>query len=242
MPNHKNMTFGLAKQISFAALLVALADGCATRDRFAPLTVLPGTGNNQAAFSRAERTIQNLFPTRYRATQRAIVTASGKQFTCDGLLEVSPAEGHHLAIVSSFGTVTDLRVKTDGGCELLKVTPLFREDWSRRFVARDLRRLFIAPADLLPAGKLADGGVVLRSPSDSTGVTAEYVFSADGSRWRELDLIRDEKIFYHATPKDFGIFPGFSAEIPGRFEVSAEAYQLELQITELLAPKPEVRR
>jgi len=180
------MTLRLAQRTFFATLLVALTGGCATHDHFATPAVLPDDSHHQAAFLCAERTIINLFPARYRATQRAIVTVGGRQFTCDGLLEVSPAEGCHLAIVSSFGVVTDLRVKADGGCEVLKVTPLFREDWSRRFVARDLRRLFIPPADLQPAGRLADGRIVLQTPPDASGVTARYILllmAAAGGNW-----------------------------------------------------------
>ena len=231
------MTASLAQKIWFAALLVALTGGCATQNHFAMPAVFPDDGNHQAAFSRAQLTISNLFPARYRATQRAIVTAGGRQFTCDGLLEVSPAEGHHLAIVSSFGVVTDLRVKADGDCELLKVTPLFREDWSRRFVARDLRWLFVAPANLKPVGQRADGASVLQTAPDSSGVTARYIFSADGTRWRELDLMRDGKTFYRATPNNFRKYPDVSDEIPGGFDVSAEAYRLELRITGLTVTK-----
>ena len=231
------MSVGIAKRIWFTALLAMLTGGCATQNHFATLAVLPDDGHHQAAFLRAEQTLKNLFPARYRATQRAIVTIGGRQFTCDGLLEVLPTEGCHLAIVSSFGVVTDLRVRADGGCELLKVTPLFREDWSRQFVARDLRRLFMAPANLRPAGQLADDSVVLQTPQDASGVTAQYVFSADGARWRELDLMLDEKIFYRAVPKNFRKFPGTSAEIPGEFDVRADNYQLELRITELTVAK-----
>jgi hypothetical protein len=184
--------------------------------------------------------MENLFPAEYRATQRAIVTAGGKQFTCDGLLNVSPAEGHHLAIVSTFGVVTDLRVKADGGCELLKVTPLLREDWSRRFVARDLRWLFVAPAHLRPAGHFADGKLNLLTAEDSAGVTAQYVFSPDGTRWQELDLWQDGKTFYRVVPKHFRKFAGTPAEVPDEFDVSAEAYRLELRIAELTVPNTEV--
>ena len=237
MPNPKTMTLRLAQKILFAALLIALTGGCATHDHFATHAILPDDGHHQAAFSIAERTIKNLFPVRYRATQRAIVTVGGRQFTCDGLLEVSPTEGCHLAIVSSFGVVTDLRVKPDGDCELLKVTPLFREDWSRQFVARDLRRLFMAPANLQPAGQLADGSVVLQTTPDASGVTAQYVFSADGVRWRELDLMRGGKTFYRVIPKNFQKYPDANVEIPSEFEVSAEAYRLELRITELTVAK-----
>jgi hypothetical protein len=235
------MTARLTKNILSAALLAVLVCGCTTRNHFAPLTVLPDDGNHRAALSQAEQTIRNLFPAQYRATQRAIVTAGGKQFTCDGLLKVSPADGHHLAIVSSFGVVTDLRVRADGDCELLKVTPLFREDWSRRFVARDLRRLFIAPINLRPVGRLADGSMVLQTAPDSAGVTARYVFSANGARWLELDLLQNGKTFYRAVPKHFRKFAGASAEIPGGFDVSAEAYRLELRIAELVVPKAEAQ-
>jgi hypothetical protein len=231
------MTVRLPQRIWLAALLAVLAGGCATHNHFAALAILPDDGHHQAAFLRAEQTIKNIFPGRYRATQRAIVTVGGRQFTCDGLLDVSPAEGWHLAIVSSFGVVTDLRVKADGGCDLLKVTPLFREDWSRRFVARDLRRLFVTPANLQPVGKLADGGIVLQTAPDSSGVSARYIFSTDGARWRELDLMRDGKIFYRATPNNFRKDPDANAEIPGGFDVSAEAYRLELRITELTVAK-----
>ena len=231
------MSFRTVIRFFCIALLAALANGCATRNHFSTPTVIPDNGSDRTAFLRAEQTIKNLFPPQYRAIQRAIVTAGGKQFTCDGLLQVSPAGGHHLAIVSSFGVVTDLRVKANGDCELLKVTPLFREDWSRRFVARDLRRLFGAPANLLPAGRLADGNVVLQTPPDSTGVTARYIFSADGARWQELNLLLDGKSFYRAAPKNFRKHPGTVTEIPGAFEVSAEAYRLELRIAELTVTK-----
>jgi len=231
------MTVRRLQRILFAVLLAALTGGCATQSHFSTPTVLPDDGQHQAAFLRAEQTLKNLFPARYRATQRAIVTVGERQFTCDGLLEVSPAEGCHLAIVSSFGVVTDLRVKADGGCELLKITPLFREDWSRRFVARDLRWLFMAPANVQPAGQLPDGRIVLQTPPDASGMIAYYIFSTDGARWRELDLTRSGKIFYRATSKDFRKYPDTSAEIPGEFDVRAEAYRLELRITELTVAK-----
>ena len=218
------------KSLLLAALIGTAPGGCATRNHLAAFMVLPDDGNNPAAYSRAERAIQTVFPAQYRATQRAIITAGGKQFTCDGLLTVSPVEGHHLALVSSFGTVTDLRVKADGVTELLKVTPLFREDWSRDFVARDLRRLFVPPANLQPAGRLADGRLELKTVPDSAGVVAEYIFLADGSRWEELDLARDGKIFYRALAKRYRTLTGTASEMPSEFEVSAESYRLELHI------------
>ena len=234
------MFFKTKKHLFLAALVATFAAGCATQKTFTTPAIFPEDGSNHAAFSRAEQMLINLFPAQYRATQRAIVTAGGKQFTCDGLLQVSPADGHHLAIVSSFGVVTDLRIKANGDCELLKVTPLFREDWSRRFIARDLRWLFIAPENLRPAGHFADGKIILQSAPDVGGVTAQYVFSADGRHWQELDLWQNGKMFYRTIPKTFWKFSGMASEVPTTFDVSAEAYRLELRITELTVPKAEV--
>jgi len=202
--------------------------------------VWPGDNGHPAAYTQTQAALQKLFPPHYRATQRAIITAGGKQFTCDGLLQVSPTEGYHLAIVSSFGVVTDLRVATNGDCTLLKVTPLFREDWSRRYVARDLNRLFVAPSALQPAGHLANGNLILQTAPDAAGVTAQYVFSPDGSRWLELNLSRAGKIFYRAVPGHFRKFSGVTAEIPTSFEVQAENYRLELRTAELILPTTEV--
>jgi hypothetical protein len=227
---------------SLPVLLLALVTSCATPNHFATSTMLPGDNGHPEAFAQAQVALRQLFPQQYRATQRAIITAGGKQFTCDGLLQVSPTEGHHLAIVSSFGVVTDLRVATNGDCTLLKVTPLFREDWSRRFVARDLYRLFVTPSTLQPSGYFTNGNLCLQTAPDNSGVTAQYVFSPDGTRWLELNLSRDGKIFYHAVPGHFRKFNGVAAEIPTSFDVQAENYRLELRIAEMTLPPTEVSR
>ena len=78
--------------LSLAACL--LAGGCATPP-FPERPVLPEDGRNPAALRRASQTLAQLFPQRYSAMQRALITAGGKQFTCDGWLTASPAEGHH---------------------------------------------------------------------------------------------------------------------------------------------------
>jgi len=227
------MSHSLVKSFLLAALAVVTTDGCATQNHFSARAILPDDGSHPEAMQRAQHTIAHLFPVRYRATQRAIVTVSGKQFACDGLLTVSSVGGYHLALVSSFGAITDLHVRHDGRVELLKVTPLFRADWSRRFVARDLRWLFISPDHLQPVGRLADGRLVLITTPTANEVTAEYIFSADGSRWQELDLTTNGKTFYRAMATHYLKFPGMATEVPEEFDVNAEAYQLELRITAL---------
>ena len=223
--------------LRFLALIGAVCvSGCASSQVGPPLTVLPDAGRDGAVVARARQTIAHLFPPRYRATQRVIITVGRQQFTGDGVLTVAPGEGCQLAVVSSLGVVTGLRVKPDGACELLKVTPLFREDWSRRFVAEDLRRLFLPPALLEPVGRLADGRLVLQTGADAEGMQARYVFTADGGRWQELELVRGGRSFYHASVRRYRAFAGVPGDVPGEFEVNAGSHRLELRITELSVP------
>jgi hypothetical protein len=237
------------RRFAFKGLLLLLtliaalgASGCATHRGAPARIVLPDDGENREAVSRAQQTIANLFPPRYRATQRAIISVGRQQFTCDGVLTASPGEGYHLAVVSNLGTVTDLRVKADGACELLKVTPLFRESWSRQFVAQDLRWLFVPPADLKPAGRFADGRLVLQTDAGSDGPQARYVFAAPGERWQELELIRNGRSYYRATVRRYCAFAGVPGEFPCEFEVTATTHRLYLRMAELSvssAPKTE---
>lgn len=227
----------LVQSCLLAALLVG-AGGCATRNHFVEQAVLPDDGRRGDAVARARQTLAQMFPARYGATQRAVITVAGKQFACDALLSVSPADGGHLALVSSLGTVTDLRVRADGATELLKITPLFRADWSRNYVARDVRELFLPPAGLERAGWRADGRLVLQFPPDAAGAVAEYVFSPDGSRWEQLSLLRRGKTFYRAIIRRCSKWPALAAAIPDEFEVTAEAYRLDLRVTSLTTEGP----
>ena len=226
----------LGKTLFCATSLVAGITGCATRHDAQQLQVLSGNGTDRAAVVRAQETIAGLFPPRYRATQRSIITVRRRQFTCDGALMVSPDTGCHLAVVSSLGLVTDLRVNNDGGCEILKVTPLFHEAWSRQFVARDLRWLFLPPANPEPAGRLADGRIVLQTRAAADGMLARYVFASTGDRWQELELVKNGRSYYHVTVRRYGAFGGIPAEVPCEFDVAAGPYRLDLRIVELTVP------
>lgn len=177
--------------------------------------------------------LTNIFPAQYRSVQRVILTVAGKQFTCDSVLEVSTNAGWHLAIVSNLGLVAGLRVNRDGSCEALQATPLFREAWTRQFVARDVRRLFIPPPEFVSAGRLADGRLVCKTAPDSDGAVARYVFSADGRQWQELDIWRGGRRVYHAALRGYRAFAGTAREVPAEMEVQAEDYQLHLRLVEL---------
>ncbi|MGA2242167.1 MAG: hypothetical protein ABSH11_09020 [Verrucomicrobiota bacterium] len=213
--------------LAFACLL----SGCISPRPYpvAPLAGIPA----QEAERMARQNLASLFPLQYRSVQRALITVAGKQFTCDGVLEVSTNDGWYLAIVSNLGLVAGLRVNRDGSCEVLQVTPLFREFWTRQFVARDVRRLFIPPPEFVSAGRLADGRLACETVPESDGAVVRYVFSADGQQWQELEVSRGGCREYHALLRGYRAFAGHAREVPAEIEVHAESYQLHLRLVEL---------
>jgi len=216
--------------LAFACLL----SGCVSQ-RFQPATpvvVLAGMPAHEAEQTMRQN-LASLFPPQYRSVQRALITVAGKQFTCDGVLEVSTNTGWQLAIVSNLGLVAGLRVNRDGTSEVLQVTPLFRESWTRQFVARDVRRLFIPPPEFVSAGRLADGRLVCEPAPESDGAVARYVFSADGQQWQELEVSRAGRREYHAWLRGYRTFAGTTRAVPAEMEVQAESYQLHLHLVEL---------
>jgi hypothetical protein len=183
-----------------------------------------------AVFATAEQTVREAFPPAYRAVQRAIITVRQRQFVCDGLLTVSPVEGWHLAVVSTLGLVTDLRVRNDGSAEVLKVTPLFREAWAREYITPELRWLFIPPPNLAPVGRRSDGRLVLEGNRRGDDVTARYVCGADGRRWEELEVVGGQRRLFHAKVSSYGSFPGWPRAVPAEIDVDADTHQLHLRI------------
>jgi len=204
--------------------------GCTTPRTRAPFDLPPAREEQRDAFRRAHRTLAGLFPPAYRATQRAVIDFGRRHYVCDGFLWASPEAGLHLAVVSAFGVVTEVRVKEDGTPEVLKTTALFRESWTREYVSRDLRWLCMAPKELEAVGTLPDGRLVLESRPDAGGVRARYVFSPEGSRWEGLELRRGGRGVYHATVRRWGRLGGWPAEVPVEIEVDAGVYRLNLRI------------
>jgi len=113
------------------------------------------------------------------------------------------------------------------------VTPLFREAWTRQFVARDVRRLFLPPPEFVSAGRLADGRLVCESATESDGAVARYIFSADGQQWQELEIFHGGHREYHVVLHSYRTFPGTAHAVPAEMEVQAEGYQLHLRLVEL---------
>jgi hypothetical protein len=106
-------------------LLVWLAAGCATQPP--PTPPLPSA----------------LFPADALVTQRAILTARGRQFALTGYTVLSKDHGMRLIISEMFGqTLADVLVQRDGNVRVMQSSPLLREKWIARYVAEDLRCVF----------------------------------------------------------------------------------------------------
>jgi hypothetical protein len=228
-----NQTSMLRAATGFIAVAV-LVCGCAS-PRNQPTTtmaVLAGASAQDAKL-KAHEELARLFPQQYRSVQRAVITVSRKQFTCDGVLEVSTNDGWNLAIVSNLGVVTGVRVNRDGSSEAVKVTPLFRESWAQQFVANDVRRLFVPPPEFISTGRLDDGRLVCETPPESDGAVARYIFSTDGQQWRELEILRSGRREYHAVLRGYRTFAGHTREVPAEIEVRAKKYQLHLRVVQL---------
>jgi len=207
--------------------------GCASR-RVRAYPVLPETASDRTVETRARATLADLYPSHYRATQRAIISVGRKQFVCDGVLTVSPQNGAHLAVVSTLGLVAEVQVNTNHASRVLRVTPLFRPDWSREFVARDLRRLFLAPSDLDIAGRLLDGRFVLETRPALEANVVRYILSPTGEKLEEVEVARQGQRLYHALVRRYQKFAGVPAAVPAEFEVRARDYRLELRTAELV--------
>ncbi len=232
-------TFEFRPFFLVAVLLAAVTPlSACTGRRVQAYSVLPETARDQAPEDRARATLAHLFPPEYRATQRAIITIGRRQFVCDGVLTASPNKGLHLAVISALGLVTELEVSTNRTSQLLRVTPLFRPDWSREFVAQDLRRLFMPPPDLEVGGRLPDGRLVLETPPEMQARVARYIFSRNGDRLEEVEVAREGRRLYHASVRRYQKFAGWTPEVPAEFAVTTPAYRLELRTADLVVPAP----
>jgi hypothetical protein len=228
-----------------AVVALACASGCVALPGRALRQAAPVEPRDTDAFATARQTVRGAFPPNYRATHRAIITVHQRQFVCDGLLTVFPVEGWHLAVISTLGLVTDLRVRGDGSAEVLKVTPLFREAWAREYVTQELRWLFTPPLELAPMGRLSDGRLVLEAESRVDAVKARYVCSVDGRRWEELEVVSGSRRLFHAKISDYGSFRGWPRAVPTEIEVDAGTHQLHLRMAMAdagaVAPEKEAR-
>lgn len=137
----------------FPLLLLLLASGCATPPA-------PQINSPRAACS---------FPADAFVTQRAVLTACGRQFTLNGYLALSATGGKRLVVMENFSSVlADVLVKPDGTIHVMRSSPAFRPKWIRRYVAADLQCIF------------GDASCPVKMPSATHFVVERF--------WYKLDL------------------------------------------------------
>jgi hypothetical protein len=83
------------------------------------------------------------FPADALITQRAVLTARGRQFTLNGYLALSATSGKRLIVTENFGSVlADVLVKRDGTIRVMRSSRIFRPAWIERYVAADMQCIF----------------------------------------------------------------------------------------------------
>ncbi|HVM60834.1 MAG TPA: hypothetical protein VMV72_08205 [Verrucomicrobiae bacterium] len=177
------------------SILWLLLAGCAT---VSPV-------RDAATEQRARQALQEACPRGVRLTQRAVVNAAGRQFSCDGIVQVAADGELRAALLSPVGVMAEVRVSPTGSVDVLKTARSFREAWARRYVATTAQWLFAPDEPALQFGRLADGRATLWREGPERTRWA-YVFSADGTRWEELSVSRGWQRFYRAERNGDGGF------------------------------------
>jgi hypothetical protein len=135
-------------------LLVAWIAGCATPPR--------------SSIPRERRA----FPADALITQRGVLTVLGRQFTLNGYLARSAANGQRLIVTENFGGVlADVLVNRDGEVRVMRSSRAFKPKWIRNYMAADLNCIFgDAPAANCPGQMLGTNHFLIKR------------------RWYKLDL------------------------------------------------------
>ena len=138
---------------SFIALM-ALVAGCAS----VPVATLPHPTRE--------------FPADAFITQRAVLTALGRQYPMNGYLARSASGGQRLVITENFGNVmADVLVKPDGSVQVMRASPALHRSWIERYVTSDLKCIF-------------GGGTETNCPGQMLSPT-HFIIQR---RWYKLDL------------------------------------------------------
>jgi len=122
--------------------LVILAAGCSTAPQKTAAPLVHPTWS---------------FPSDARITERAILTARGKEYPLNGFLASSETGGLRLVVTEGFGQVlADVLVTTNGDVHVMRSSRLFRPKWIHHYVATDLLCVFGRPPLADPAVTMPD--------------------------------------------------------------------------------------
>jgi hypothetical protein len=105
-------------------------------------------------------------------TQRAVLTALGRQYPLNGYLALSAAGGRRLIVTGTVGAVlADVLVKPNGMVFVMRSSKQFRPKWIQRYIAGDLMCIFGgAPDAACPMQRLSENHFMIKR------------------RWYKLDL------------------------------------------------------
>jgi len=214
-------------------LLVAaclLFAGCAS----APYR--PGTPLvDDALARRLHQTLDGLYPARFRAVHRVVLTVYGRQFTFTGyLLGRAPGDVRLVAAGDMGGTAFDVLQRATGDPRVLKAAPRMPRVVPES-AARDAARIHFerpsASAALARFGAntvgltdvLSDGSIQEFHFSESTGRLTHYLEARSGQRRYEIEFA------------DYGPLPGLPAPVPRRITVidRVRHYEASIRVVEM---------
>jgi hypothetical protein len=132
-------------------------------NRIALMALLCGAGCATSSPSRLPAHAPGQFPDECLITQRAVLTALGRQFSLNGYLTRSANGGQRLVITENFGSVlADVLVKPDGTIHVMRSSRALTPSRIRHFVALDLQCIFgNAPRENCPGQRLSDTHYVI---------------------------------------------------------------------------------
>ena len=114
-----------------------------------PLVLLVGCSGANRGLVHTKPLPAQLFPPDALITQRAVLTARGRQFSLNGYVAKSQAHGLRLIMTENFGGVlAELVVNPAGQVSVMQAKPPFRRECVERYVAADLKCIFGQTSEL----------------------------------------------------------------------------------------------
>jgi hypothetical protein len=135
------------------------------------------------------------FPATGLVTQRAVLTAGGRQFALNGYVALDETRGRRLIVTETFGQVlADVLVKPDGAIFVMRSSRMFSAARISRYMAADLECIF---------GQVWRADCPVRMPEADHFVVER--------RWYKLDLRTLET---RSSPQSPELFDASHAEKP----------------------------
>ena len=125
-----------------------------------------------------------------RLTQRAVVKAAGREFSCDGVVQFDADGGLELAVLSPMGVMAEVRMDSNGVVQVVKTAPSFRKAWAQEYIGTVVKLLFPVKVEEMATSMT----VLWRREED--GRRWEYVF--DGRKWQEATIRRGGRRVWEA--------------------------------------------